>query len=51
MDDVLLDAFGPRSDRVQGFMDNTEVFRAMVDALGIGRTQADLAAGTAGARK
>ena len=29
MDDVVLDAIGPGSERVHGFMDNTEVFRVM----------------------
>ena len=55
MDDVVLDAMGPGSDRVHGFMDNTEVFQVMADALGLGRAQAAPAsrpvAGTAGARK
>jgi len=39
MDDVILDASGPGSERVHGFLDNTEVFRIMADALGLGRTQ------------
>jgi alkaline phosphatase len=36
-DDGLLTASGPGAERVHGFMDNTEVFRTMVDALGLGR--------------
>ena len=36
VDDGLLQAMGPGSDRVRGFMDNTEVFRVMADALGLG---------------
>jgi len=35
-EDVILTATGPGSDRVKGSMDNTEVFRVMVDALGLG---------------
>ncbi|MGM4920722.1 alkaline phosphatase [Tardiphaga sp. 813_E8_N1_3] len=34
-EDVILTATGPGSDRVKGAMDNTEVFRVMVDALGL----------------
>jgi alkaline phosphatase len=34
-DDVILTATGPGSDRVRGSMDNTDVFRVMVDALGL----------------
>ncbi|CAN5473919.1 alkaline phosphatase [soil metagenome] len=34
-EDVILTATGPGSDRVHGSMDNTEVFRVMVDALGL----------------
>ncbi len=34
-EDVILTATGPGSDRVHGAMDNTEVFRVMVDALGL----------------
>jgi hypothetical protein len=55
MDDVVLDAMGPGSERVHGFMDNTEVFRVMAEALGLGRASPSSAprpaAGTAGARK
>jgi hypothetical protein len=55
MEDVVLDAIGPGSERVHGFMDNTEVFRVMVDALGLGRSApsstATTTAGTARARK
>ncbi len=37
-DDGVLTAIGPGSERVHGFMDNTEVFRVMVEALGLGMT-------------
>ncbi len=36
-DDALLRAVGPGSDRLHGFVDNTFVFRAMAEALGLGR--------------
>ena len=35
----LLNAHGPGSDMVKGFMDNTDVFKVMVNALGLARTQ------------
>jgi alkaline phosphatase len=35
-EDVVLTASGPGSERVRGPMDNTEVFRVMVEALGLG---------------
>ncbi|GGY17618.1 alkaline phosphatase [Paludibacterium paludis] len=35
-DDGVLTAMGPGSERIHGFMDNTEVFRTMVEALGLG---------------
>src|SRR5712692_3277284 len=35
-EDVILTATGPGSDRVRGSMDNTEVFRVMAEALGLG---------------
>ncbi len=35
-EDVVLTATGPGSDRVHGQMDNTEVFRVMAEALGLG---------------
>src|ERR1700756_4557637 len=35
-EDVILTAVGPGSERVRGQMDNTEVFRVMVEALGLG---------------
>ena len=35
-EDVILTATGPGSERVRGSMDNTEVFRVMVEALGLG---------------
>ena len=38
-DDAVLNAMGPGSEKFRGFMDNTEVFRVMVDALGLGRSK------------
>ena len=38
-EDVILTATGPGSERVRGSMDNTEVFRVMVDALGLAAAQ------------
>lgn len=35
-EDVILTATGPGSERVKGSMDNTEVFRVMAEALGLG---------------
>jgi alkaline phosphatase len=35
-EDVVLTAVGPGSERVAGFLDNTDVFRIMVEALGLG---------------
>ena len=35
-EDVILTATGPGSERVRGQMDNTEVFRVMAEALGLG---------------
>ena len=35
-EDVVLTAMGPGAERVAGFMDNTAVFRVMVEALGLG---------------
>src|SRR5499427_1975800 len=35
-EDVILTATGPGSDRVHGQIDNTEVFRIMAEALGLG---------------
>lgn len=34
-EDVILTGTGPGSDRIQGSMDNTDVFRIMADALGL----------------
>jgi alkaline phosphatase len=39
-DDALLTAMGPGSEQFHGFMENVEVFRVMVDALGLGAPQA-----------
>src|SRR6267143_2428132 len=38
-DDAVLTVSGPGSERVHGFMDNTEVFQVMVNALGLGRVE------------
>jgi len=35
-EDVILTAIGPGAERVHGQLDNTEVFRVMVEALGLG---------------
>jgi alkaline phosphatase len=35
-EDVILTAAGPGSERVQGSMDNTDVFHVIADALGLG---------------
>jgi alkaline phosphatase len=35
-EDVILTATGPGSERVRGQMDNTEVFRVIAEALGLG---------------
>jgi alkaline phosphatase len=35
-DDAVLNAMGPGAEYFRGFMDNTEVFKAMVDAMGMG---------------
>jgi alkaline phosphatase len=37
MDDAVLTAMGPGSEDFHGFMENVEVFRVMVNALGLGR--------------
>lgn len=39
VDDGVLSASGPGADQFHGFMENTEVFKAMVRALGIGHAQ------------
>jgi len=36
-DDAVLNAIGPGAEKFKGFMDNTEVFKVMVDALGLGQ--------------
>lgn len=38
-EDVILTAAGPGAERVRGQMENTEVFRVMVEALGLGRPE------------
>ena len=35
-DDAVLNAMGPGSGKFKGFMDNTEVFKIMVQSLGLG---------------
>lgn len=40
-EDVILTATGPGSARVRGQLDNTEVFRIMAEALGLGRRPPD----------
>ena len=35
-DDAVLNAMGPGSENFKGFMDNTEVFKMMVQSLGLG---------------
>jgi alkaline phosphatase len=37
MEDVVLGAVGPGADRVHGYLDNTEVFRIIAEALGLGQ--------------
>jgi alkaline phosphatase len=36
-DDAVLNAMGPGAEKFRGFMDNTEVFKVMVDVLGLGQ--------------
>jgi alkaline phosphatase len=36
-EDVILNATGPGSEEIAGFLDNTAVFRIMVKALGLGQ--------------
>jgi len=36
-EDVVLTGMGPGAEVIKGFMDNTEVFRVMVNALGLGQ--------------
>ncbi len=38
-EDVILTAIGPGSERVHGQIDNTEVFRVIAEALGLGRNE------------
>ena len=35
-DDAVLNAMGPGSEKFKGFMDNTEVFKVIVESLGLG---------------
>ena len=41
-EDVILTAAGPGSEIVRGQIDNTEVFRIMAEALGLGRNPAGM---------
>jgi alkaline phosphatase len=36
-DDAVLNAVGPGAEKFKGFMDNTEVFKVMVETLGLGQ--------------
>lgn len=36
-DDAVLNAMGPGAEKFHGFMDNTEVFKVMVESLGLGQ--------------
>jgi alkaline phosphatase len=36
-DDAVLNAMGPGAEKFRGFMDNTEVFKVMVETLGLGQ--------------
>jgi len=38
-DDAVLNAMGPGSEKFKGFMDNTEVFKVMVQTLGLGSSK------------
>jgi hypothetical protein len=40
-EDVILTAIGPGSEAVRGQIDNTDVFRIMVDMLGLGEAAVD----------
>ena len=40
-EDVILTATGPGSERVRGQIDNTEVFRIIAEALGLGHQPPD----------
>jgi len=44
-DDAILTAMGPGSEQFHGFMENVEVFRVMVGALGLGAPQATVKKG------
>lgn len=38
VDDMVVQASGPGSERIRGYMDNTEIFRVITDALSLGHT-------------
>ena len=40
-EDVILTATGPGSERVRGQLENTDVFRVMAEALGLGALDGD----------
>ncbi len=39
IDDMVVQASGPGSERIRGYMDNTEIFRVIVDALSLGHSK------------
>lgn len=39
VDDMIVQAAGPGAERIKGYMDNTELFRVIVDSLSLGQGQ------------
>jgi alkaline phosphatase len=39
VDDMVVQAFGPGGEAIKGYMDNTEIFKVIVNALGIGHNR------------
>ena len=37
VDDLVVTARGPNADQIRGFMNSTEIFRVMAEALALGR--------------
>ena len=37
VDDLVVTARGPNSDQIKGFMNSTEIFRVMAEALALGK--------------
>lgn len=37
VDDLVVTARGPNADEIKGFMNSTEIFRVMAEALALGR--------------